>query len=147
MGYYILFELDKLMVKKEMNAQLSATNTALVCLEIEGGDQNPSFHRLDSREIEFNGRLYDVYREVDKGSSKLIFCIPDTREEQLYSGLKKINHNKQRFNLWDHLVNIALPEGRMTLSTIFPVEMKFPGLTLTVSSSVLSPVSPPPKSC
>ena len=145
MGYYFLFELDKLMVRKEMNAQLSGTALNLICLTINKGEQNPYFHRLDSKEIEYNGRLYDVFREVNKGDSKLIFCIPDTKEERLYAGLKRINHNKQRFSLWDHLVKIALPERAMNLVFITPDILKFPPLKIHLLSSILPTWSPPPE--
>lgn len=145
MGYYILFELDKLIVKKEMNARISGTATNLICLKIEKGERNPSFHRLDAREIEFRGRLYDVFREIKKGDSLLIFCIPDTKEDQLYSELKRINHNKQRLNLWDHMVQIALPEGAMNLEYITSDNLKFPPLKVQLSSSVLPTWSPPPE--
>ncbi len=145
MGYYILFELDKLIVRKEMNAQIFGNPTNLICLTIEKGDQNPLFHRLDDKEIEYKGRLYDVFREIDKGDSKLIFCIPDTKEEQLYAGLKRINHNKQRSSLWDHLVKIALPEGAKNLVYITPDILKFPPLKIHLLSSVLPTWSPPPE--
>lgn len=145
MGYYILFELDKLIVRKEMTARISGNATNLICLKIENGEQNPLFHRLNGREIEFKGRLYDVVREIDKGDSKLIFCIPDTKEEQLYAGLKRINHNKQLSSLWDHLVKIALPEGVMQLEFITPDILKFPHFNIPISSSVLPTWSPPPE--
>jgi len=145
MGYYILFELDKLIVRKEMSARISGSATNLICLQIEKGEKNPSFHRRDDKEIEYKGRLYDVFREVNKGDSILIFCIHDTKEDQLYSGLKQINHNKQRLNLWDHMVKIALPEGVMHLEFITPDDLKFPHIKISLSSSVLPTWSPPPK--
>ena len=145
MGYYILFELDKMIVRKEMNALTLRTTTKLVCLKIEDAEHNPSFHRRGDKEIEFDGRLYDVVREINKGKAKLIFCIRDTKEEQLYSGLKRINHNKQRTNLWDHMVQLALPEGAMTLELISPGILKFPFLKIQLLSSFLPTWSPPPK--
>lgn len=145
MGYYILFELDKLVVKKEMKARISEGAKNMVCLKIEKGERNPSFHRLGDREIEFNGKLYDVVREINKGDSILIFCIHDTKEDQLYSGLKQINHNKQRLNFWDHMVKIALPEGVMHLELITPDDLKFPHIKISLSSSVLQTWSPPPE--
>ncbi len=145
MGYYILFELDKLMVRKEMNAQISGTSSILICLTINKGEQNTSFHRLGREEIEYNGRLYDVFREVDKGDSKIFFCIPDTKEEQLYAGLKRINHTKQKSSLWDHMVKIALPEGIMPLVYISPDILKFPFLKIQLNSSFLPTWSPPPE--
>ena len=145
MGYYILFELDKLIVRKEMTARISGSATNLICLKIENGEQNPSFHRLGGREIKFKGKLYDVVSEIDRGGSILIFCIHDTKEEQLYSGLKRINHNKQLFSLWDHLVKIALPESVMNLEFITPDNLKFPHFKIPLSSSVLQTWSPPPE--
>jgi hypothetical protein len=145
MGYYILFELDKLMVKKEMKARISEGAKDMVCLKIEGGEKNLSFQRLDKNEIRFNGRLYDVVREIDKGDLKLIFCIPDTKEDQLYSGLKRINHDKQRLNLWDHMVTVALPEEATILEYITPENRLFPPLKIHILSSVLLTLSPPPK--
>jgi hypothetical protein len=145
MGYYILFELDKLIVRKEMNARISKTSESLICLKIKKGDQNPSFHRLDDREIEFNGRLYDIFREIDRGDERLIFCIQDTKEEQLYSGLKQINHNKQRISLWDHMVKMAIPEEALKLEYISPENINFPRLKFLLTSSDLQAWSPPPE--
>jgi hypothetical protein len=145
MGYYILFELDKLIVRKEMNARISGTSSNLICLKIEKGEQNQSFHRLGDREIEYSGRLYDVFREIDKGDTILIFCIPDTKEEQLYAGLKRINHNNQRSSLWDHLVKIALAEEPKNLMFITPDIRKFPLLKIHFLSAILPTWSPPPK--
>lgn len=145
MGYYILFELDKLMVRKEMTARISGNAINLICLKIGRGEQNPSFHRLGGREIVYKGKLYDVVREINKSDSILIFCIHDTKEEQLYSGLKRINHNRQRSSLWDHMVKIALPEEVMHLVNITPDDLKFPPLKIQLSSSVLPTWSPPPE--
>jgi hypothetical protein len=145
MGYYILFELDKMMVKKEMRAKISDASAVLVCLKIEGGDENPSFQRINKKEFRFNGRLYDIVREVDKGGSKVIFCIPDSKEDRLFSGLKRVHHHNQRINLWDHIVQVAIPESTLTLTYLSPEDLIFPRLEVSFYSSVLPTWSPPPE--
>jgi hypothetical protein len=128
-----------------MRARISQSATEMICLKVAGGDHNPSLQRMDKREIRFNGQMYDVVREIDKGDVKLFFCIPDTKEDQLYAGLKRINHNKQRLNLWDHMVKIALPENVMNLQHISSESISFPHIQISLYSALVPTWSPPPE--
>jgi hypothetical protein len=144
MGYYILFELDKLIAQKEARARVSKGETNLICLKIAGGEHNPSFLRMGKNEFLFNGKMYDLVREIDKDGSLLIFCIPDTKEDDLFTGLKRINHH-QRLSLWDLMVKIALPEETAEAEFLTPENFRFPDLAQPYSSSFLSTWSPPPE--
>jgi hypothetical protein len=145
MGYYFLFELDKMIVRKEMARVLSRDTSGLVCLQIKDWKNNPAFQRKDAKEFLYYGRLYDIVREIDKGGDKLLLCIADTKEDQLFAGFGKVSNQSRKFNLWDHLVSLAVPESMMRLKIPESTSLELTGYSFSKITSVLSDWSPPPK--
>jgi hypothetical protein len=145
MGYYLLFEFDKHMARKEMKAQIRANRSAFTVLKIGGREGDRTFRRIDRNEIEYKGRLYDVVREIKSGDDRIFVCLHDTREEGLYSGLKNVQGHKPHLAVWDHLVKITFPDllSRVCLSS--PTTLIYPHISEHISSSFLPTWSPPPE--
>jgi hypothetical protein len=111
MGNYLFFELNRYLVRREMQALI---NSYIPCrrqliLKIYQPEHNPDFKRIDSREIKFKGRLYDVIHETKQGKNTVFCCIHDKKEEQLMAGSTRTHHRKINLALFHTLVSQALP--------------------------------------
>jgi len=145
MGYYFLFELNKLLVKKEMKAFIRQNPRKVTVLKIPDAETNPDLYRVEKREIIFKGNLYDVIREVRKGRITTFYCIFDFKEQNLIAGFKKVFHNKFSQTLLDHLIKIALPIFEEIDADSFGSEVTFASLKTVPISSFQRPHIPPPK--
>jgi len=144
-GYYLLFELDKFMVKKEMHLALENGQDDLIILKVNNADHNRDFSRTEKHEIEYKGLLYDVVREIVHGPNHLFICLHDQKEEGLYTGLKKATVHKLHLSLWDHVVKISFPDLPDTPVNAPMAALTFPRISETVISLPLPSWSPPPE--
>jgi hypothetical protein len=79
---------------------------------------NRDFKMLDKGEIQYRGKLYDVISIRVKGTSLVIRCINDTKEEQLlaqyhnysnwFSGINLPERNKNSQAMLYHIIKNAL---------------------------------------
>jgi hypothetical protein len=146
-GYYIMYELDRYLVRTEVNSLLEhgIFDNALSVFAIYDPPSDPSFRRVDEHEIIYHNNLYDVAREVITGKTVKFYCLHDKKEEKLIAGLKNMHHSKKAQNLLQHLVSIALP---VTQESSHPQTIKnlvHPVFTEHFTCHSLSPVSPPPE--
>jgi hypothetical protein len=144
-GYYLLFELDMYLVKKEMNRLARKATVDMTILKITDIDHNPEFSRPGKREIEYKGMLYDVVREIRHGSGSVFVCLHDSKEEGLFAGLRKAHFHKLHLALWDHVIKIAFPEQQVFIDKSAYTELNYPILTISLQSSSLRTWSPPPE--
>jgi len=145
LGYYVIFELSKFLIKKEMREMVSRQTSAVTVLTVPDAENNPDLRRIDKREILFKHKMYDIIREVRQGKSITFYCIRDTKEENLLAGFKKINTNRITLALLKNLITAALPEypAKIDLSDF----SLFQYFSATSSLSFISfpPLSPPPE--
>ena len=144
-GYYLLFELDKLLIRKEMAAVIHDSQLPLIILRITDAKRDHDFHRTDKGEIEYKGSFYDVVREIGKGDDRVFICLHDSREEGLFAGLKKAQFHKIFLALWEHLTTIAISEKPLIVNNASPAELTFPRFSISLQSSWLQTWSPPPR--
>ena len=117
----------------------------MIILKISDPDRNHNLRRINKVEIEYKDRLYDVLREIKKGSTIIFICLHDSKEERLEAGLKKADNHKVRLALWDHLVKISFHERQENFAHDFFVQLTFPRITIPLTSSFLTSWSPPPE--
>lgn len=145
MGYYIVFELNKYLVKKEMQSVLRSNKEPLLVLIISDPDSDPDFTRPDKREIIYQGKLYDVVKEVVTGKKTSFYCKHDTREEMLIAGFKRMVKSKFNQHLLDHVIKIALTRPSLNLQQLLLQKVSYPNLSILLTSYHFAPISPPPE--
>lgn len=146
MGYYIVFELNKYLVKKEMQSFLQSNKDPLVVLKISDPESDPDFSRPDAREIIYQGKLYDVVKEIRTAKTTCFYCQHDAREEMLIAGFKRMVKSKFNQHLLDHVIKIALAGTVLHLHQLFVQKVHYPDFLMALSSFDFPPFSPPPES-
>jgi hypothetical protein len=146
-GYYIVYEFDRYLIHREVASLLEhgCFNHELSSFSVFNPAADPSFRRVDSREIVYHGNLYDIVKEVPKGKIITFYCIHDNKEEALIDGMKSMHQNKKAQNLLQHLVTIALP---VTYSCPDPQETKkivYSQFSMKFANHAEIPFSPPPE--
>ena len=100
-GYYLLFQCEQIRVKKGMNEMIANGALRASCEEIT--ILNPAtdhdFIMLDKGEIRYHGKLYDVISTRVSGTSVILRCINDTREEKLLARYEKFSTRISAMNL------------------------------------------------
>jgi len=147
MGYYFLFEVNKLLVKKEMKAMIRKNTPKVTILHVIDPETNHDLYRVDKREIIFKGNLYDIIKESKNGRTTTFYCIFDYKEQNLIAGFKRICHNKFNQTLLDHLIKIALPVFYMNCDIPYCNEIAYANLKTFTRSTFQSPLTPPPEVC
>jgi len=145
MGYYFLFEVNKALVKREMAGRMKRSEFSLSVLTIENPGTNPEFRRIEKKEFIYRGKMYDVIREVRKGSCSVFYCIHDEKEQNLLAGFKKVSHSKLSQFLADHLIKNALPVSEKMAALPMEGRIRYPLLKNNTCSTDQLPFTPPPE--
>jgi hypothetical protein len=145
MGYYFIFELQKMKIRKEIRSQIEKKPVSFSVLTITPRDINPTFCRIGNNEIEFKGKRYDVIKEFKKGSTTVIYCIYDSKEERLTAAFAKVSNTKLAQLLLDHMVKIAMPPFSHIPVPSFQTDILFPYINIFPDSAFLLSWSPPPE--
>lgn len=145
MGYFVVFELNKYLVKKEMQALLLVTKEPLNLLKIVDPDHHPDFSRVEKKEIIYQGKLYDVLLEVKKGGETWFYCKHDVKEELLIAGFKRMVKSRFSQHLLDHVIKIAITKPSLGIPDVFVKKISYPRLLIHFLPFYLSPFSPPPE--
>jgi hypothetical protein len=145
MGYFFIFELNKLMIKREIIRHIQKDTSAFIVLMVANVDDNPDFRRTDDHEIEFRGNLYDVILEKCNQGTTTFYCLHDTNEENLLAGFSRIYKNKLILALLDHLVRPAVTQPCVMTKPVTSEAYAYPFLISHLRSVNLSILTPPPK--
>jgi len=144
-GYYFLYEVNKLLVRKEMEALMERNPTRLIVLKIFEPGRDPDFCRVDKHEIRYDGNLYDVLKETTKGRISFFYCIHDQKEQDLLTGFNKVSLEKLSQTLSDHLIKIALPVFSEDHNNSIAKKITFLFLKVDTTTCPLLPLTPPPE--
>jgi|WetSurMetagenome_2_1015567.scaffolds.fasta_scaffold26078_3 hypothetical protein len=120
MGYYVVYEFNKMLVKRETRAIIRSNSGKLIVIRVEDAEHHPGFARIDKDEFIYENRMYDVVSEKKEGDVTIFTCIHDNKEERLVSGLKKVSGNKLATILISHIIDNALTVDRCRLDTEVP---------------------------
>jgi len=144
-GYYLLFEVRKYVVKKEIQTAIQHHSSKMVILKIDHPEKDREFQWIDKKEFRYKGAMYDIVREKTTGHTTVFVCIHDVKETGLYAGLKRETKNKDHLALWDHHVMIFLSIPAIELNITQCSELMFPKLEISFNSPTLGTWSPPPE--
>ena len=125
MGYYVVYEFNKMLVKREVWASIRDNREKLIVLQIPDPSHHPDFKRIDRKEFIFQNRLYDIVKEEKRGNVSVFTCIHDNREEKLVSGMKKVAGNRLATILISHIIDYAITVDRQPLNVSLPSSYSF----------------------
>jgi len=147
MGNYLVYELNKFIVKQEMQALVNNrhSNRRQMILKIFQPEHNRDFRRVEAREIRFKGKLFDIIRETREGNNTVFYCIHDIKEELLIAGFAKVQHSKITLALLHNLVTQALPLEVNQAAEQHGVDFPFPEKNDLIDWVYLSLFAPPPE--
>jgi hypothetical protein len=120
MGYYVVYEFNKMLVKREVRAIIRNNPGKFIVIRVEDAAHHPDFTWLEKDEFVFENRMYDVVSEKRQGNVSVFTCIHDNKEERLVSGLKKVSGNKLATILISHIIDNALTVDRYRLDNNVP---------------------------
>jgi hypothetical protein len=144
-GYYLLFEMNQYLIKKEMSREIVKNQKPLIMLCIADVEQDDDFRRIHKGEIQFKGKMYDIAREYKSGHTSVFFCLQDTREDNLMAGLTKAHLHKLYQALWEQLTTITFPEQPIDMCSTSSARFSFPRFNASLQTTWLQTLSPPPK--
>jgi len=146
-GYYIVYEFNRFLIHQEFSSLLKhgCYDHELSVFSVFNPNADPSFRRVDEREVVYHGNLYDVVKEVQKGKVVTFYCIHDNKEEILVAGMKNMHNNKKAQNLLQHLVTIALPVTNTCPHPQTSINIIYPLLSMSFTNHAENPFSPPPE--
>jgi len=146
-GYYFAWEINRCLARREIRSMLEngSLDRELTTLRIYDPPSDPAFRRIEEREIEYHGNLFDVAREVNTGKTLTIYCIHDKKEQKLIAGMKSMHNRKKTVNLLKHLVTTALPVISTRTHPQERKEVEYPLLCQRFSGRSETPFSPPPE--
>lgn len=142
MGYYVIFEVNRFLVRKEVRAA-SGDNRAIHVIEIGNGEAVNELKWIGRDEFFHRGKLYDVICSAERERSTIYYCIHDLKEQILLKEFQKVNEGKLTQALWNHLVKVAIPSSRQVLSVSSQEGIIYPRFTIPLLNISLSPVVPP----
>jgi hypothetical protein len=145
MGYYLLFELGRYQVRKEMHAKIREKSNSISVIRIGNTVNNPRFVRLDEGEIRYDGEFFDVIHEEKTSAGTVFYCLRDTDEENLVSLFHTISKKKSVSSLYEHMVTIALPVAEPATRISQPEVIQYIQPDMQFTSRFLTTWTPPPE--
>jgi hypothetical protein len=96
LGYLMVFSLIRISMQKQKWAQISTIPVhQLTAFVFEKQKPNSRLKIVNKREIEVDGKLYDIARMVDDGKSITYYCVYDKKEEKLIANSRLLNSMAQ----------------------------------------------------
>jgi hypothetical protein len=91
-GYFFVFKLQQHVIRYEIKQQIKAgvPEAELVLFKILEGKPNPAFQRVEEHEFRYDGKMYDIVRQVAHGDTSWYYCLCDEKETQLFANLDEL---------------------------------------------------------
>lgn len=144
-GYFVVFQVNRSIVRTEMRRQLSLARQKVLVLQIFDADHDLNFTRVEDREFKYRGELYDVLYESTRNRVTTFYCIRDTREEILMEGMRKAARAKNTQSLINNLITLAMPVTWDPDPKPAPGNIRFPSPLHRLVFRPTDPQLPPPK--
>lgn len=152
-GYYLISIVQQHLTKEAMEEHILA-NIPENCLTVFNAEANNIIWEEEGKEFSINGELYDVAKTRIINGKTFLYCISDSKEEQVLldrsnavkSGTdQNANSNKQsshsvKFQLSDYLFTGIEKSTGITQ----PASHEYSDFTVAIVSSVKKVITPPP---
>lgn len=145
-GYYIIFEISKLYLEKEMRYAILQKKVSIAVLRIDVSKSGTNYHRISNNEFIYNGNLYDIIHEVKVGDTTTFYCASDKKEDGLLDNLHKSILGKIRDIFQDHLIKTAIVDQPAIKNHEEIRNFKFGFQYITYTDYYSGTLSPPPES-
>lgn len=145
MGYYVVYEFNRHIVRREARAMARNNPEKFIVLRIFDAAHHPDFKRLDKKEFRYKNMMYDIVSEETTGLLSTFICYPDSKEEKLISGFKKISGNKLASVLVSHIIDIAVTIEKQSPVNIVPADFSFLPYKESSGESFLNGYFRPPR--
>ena len=142
-GFYLVFELNRFLVKSEMSTQISANrNLSVEKIVVTGTPRFLKF--IGKNELEFRGKMYDVLYRKSVGHTTVYYCIHDSREDNVNRGLQTMMKDHIKHLLIPVFGSIAIVPSIDTVHTMTPMSFCHrPFLANILTAVAKVPESPP----
>lgn len=145
MGYYVIFELNRHQIRKEMHAGFRSSSPVTV-IEFKDGADVSVIRWVHKNEFIYKETLYDVVYVSKRAGKTIYYCLHDQKEERLVKEFQKANSGKTTQAMWNLMVHVAIPAPVFRLSEPTAVSHDYP-LAVAEPCSVSIPQDyPPPRS-
>jgi hypothetical protein len=129
-GYFVVFKCVQFNIKTDIKntikSRLDLKDLILIKIPGKSGNSDNKLIRWkEENEFWFEGSLYDVARQEIKGDTIYYYCINDSRETQLFTGLdKQVDeqlNNPARTNQYGKVFKFFKDHTYLFFGSLFPV--------------------------
>lgn len=154
MGYMLVYSSMRMILRQQTFAKLSnISDTALTVFTISKTNKPLLLKGKRMPEIKIDGKMFDVVRQKDNGSSITYFCLRDRKEERLISKANLISDYSKSNNplsetnrlMLDQIIKTALLSEKQGLKDSLTVEILFGSKIYNYIGPILSVPAPPPQ--
>jgi hypothetical protein len=155
-GYYFIYLFQQHEIKEAVKEQLLKTipDELLVAINADANKDIIEWEE-EGREFSMNGDMYDVARTKTVNGATILYCMSDTKEDQLLDDLAKsvrsandntANGKDTRHTVKFQLVDFVAPiTEKITIISNRPALQKYAGYDVAILSSIKEVDIPPPK--
>jgi hypothetical protein len=156
LGYFMVLSVMRVAVQHQKWAELSTLpENKLTTFVFGKNEQNTRLRIVNNREIQVDGKLYDIVRKVEDGSKITYHCMHDSKEEKLVAQTRLFNSMAQPMpikNTTRIILNNIIKYCVIDSHTSIVKQISIPYYpiikTVTYYGPVISILVPPPqKSC
>jgi hypothetical protein len=149
-GFNLLVDYLLFQCKRDFSAEKFYDLDKMIVLKVTG-DEKIKLQRIDEDEIKYEGKMYDIFKEINRNGVLYIYCINDKKEDRLFELLFKVNKNDEPANqsvpaITKNLIkNYILAKGE-NLNLEHELKIIFFNTTANYNSPIKKIVLPPPES-
>jgi len=144
MGYYIIFEVNRYQIRKEMEPSTIGLRPITV-IEIADSDTCNALRWVNDREFVYHGNLYDVIYTSPRSTKTVYYCVHDKKEENLVKAFQHANTSKLTQALWNLIVHSAVQVPLLTIESEPPLLIIYPNSIIQLCQVSIPPDCPPPR--
>lgn len=153
LGYFIVLSVMRISVRHQKWAQLSIIpDHQLTTFVLDKSNPNSRLKILNKREIQVDGKLYDVAKKVDNGTTITFRCIYDAKEEKLIAKTRLFHSLSQPVPakntarlIIDKIIKTAVIAQEINNINLDYLQIRTYYTSLTYSEPVIDKLSPPPQ--
>ena len=145
-GFYLIFEINRFLVKREVSARISS-NSKLPIKTIVINGIDPSLKFIGKKEIQYNGKMYDVVFRTVHGDSTIFYCIHDVKEDAINTGLARMMKDRTKHLLIPVFGSLAVLSQPCLSMEEVGREFRFIPFARNTSSAITSVPESPPEAC
>jgi hypothetical protein len=154
LGYFIVFSVTRLAIRQQTWTQIvNISDKQLTTYVFNKNGPDSRLKIINNHEIIVDGKLYDVARKVNSGSSIIYHCVRDAKEQSLIAKTRLINSESQTMPvkntarlIIEKIITIALINNTKLFIEHTICKYSLVKETTSYTGPEISILHPPPKS-